>query len=428
MKFSRQELRIYGVSVLVRLLVLSVLVLPNLSLWEQRFGVGVPGGGNDDISYYKISKILAEEHYFAELIGGTHVSIYRTPLYTMFLAVAGKVSDFDPLLMTVFQILVVAIVPLVFRRILQRLKLPLWPAWLLVFDPLTVIMGISLMTESLLSLLLLLAFYFWLDSEKPLSRYFSLSLLALAALTKPTVLYLLPVLVGAMLWQYKKRRHTFAAAALAMVFVLAWMGRNYHVAGLFTMSTQSENSVLVVKTVEAIKAGIPESQVLPYIAEKWIKETGRHPYEMITDNKLDFSGQAVAFVLKDPVTIVWFELKGAVRLLFGTGRAHLRNTFFPGQDIGMLRYYDLAMIGYYGVLYGMMVLTIRPMKILKTPWLLAAWLLIAYTVALMALFSWTTGGALKRAPVIPFMYLVAAGQSAFLWSRWKLKKSPRTER
>jgi len=428
MRFNRPEFRIYGISVVVRLLILAALVLPNLSLWEQRFGVGVPGGGNDDIGYYKISKILAEEHYFAELIGGVHVSIYRTPLYTMFLAVVGKFSSFDPLLMTVLQILVVAAIPLIFRRILQKLKLPLWPAWLLVFDPLTIIMAISLMTESLLTLLLLLSFYLWLDSEKLRSRYFSLSLLALAALTKPTVLYLLPLLAGAMLWQYKKRLHTVAAAAMAMVFILVWMGRNYHVAGLFTMSTQSENSILAVETVNAIQKGVPESQVLPYICEKFIKETGRHPYEIIADNKIDFAGQAMSFAFKNPVSIAWFEVKGAVRLLFGTGRAHLRNTFFPGQDVGMLRYYDIAMIGCYGVLYGIMALTIRPLNIFRTPWLFASWMLIAYTVALMALFSWTTGGALKRAPVIPFMYLVAAGQSAFIWSRWSLKKSQLTER
>lgn len=367
MKFSRQNFRMYGVSVLVRLLVLAALVLPNLSLWEQRFGIGVPGGGNDDLGYYKMSQILAEEHYFAETVGGLHVSIYRTPGYTVFLSFLGILSGFNPLLMTVLQIFVVAAIPLIFRKILQRLELPLWPAWLLVFDPLTVMMAISLMTESLLSLLLLLSFYFWLDSEKPRFRYFSLSTLALAALIKPTVLYLLPILAVVILWQHKKRLHTVAAAALAMVLILVWMGRNYHVAGLFTMSTQSENSILVIKTIEALKTGVPPPQLLCYIIEKDIKETGIHPYVLITDNKIDFAGQAVSFALKNPGTIAWYEMKGAFRLLLGTGRSHLNHTFFPGQDFRKLRYYDIAMVGYYALLYGIMALTIRPMKILKTP-------------------------------------------------------------
>lgn len=408
-KKETESVRLYFSAAVIRLLVFAALVFPALSPWQARFQPGSYAGYDDD-GYYRISEALVEEGQFIEFIGGKRVSIYRTPGYTAFLAALGLMTRFNPVWMTVLQILLLSLIPVLFKNILERLGLRSGMAWAMVFDPLTILMSISLMTEGLLTLLLLLAFRGWLGADRVLSRYGAMLALSIATLIKPTVLYLVPILLLDLLWRRSKRVHTVAALGVASVLVLGWMARNYQVAGLFTMSTQSDNQILAVESVRALQGGVPAADVTHYVLAKLEEDLDARPYDLITDNAFHFSGALVDYALENPLTVIWFQVHGAFRLLLGTGRNHVRSVFLQEKSNRDFRYYDLFMITVYGLLYLAAVATFRPFRFLKTDWMLACGGIVLYHLALMSLFSWTTGGALKRAPFIPFVYLIVAGQ------------------
>ena len=142
------------------------------------------------------------------------------------------------------------------------MRLSLEWAWLLVLDPLTNILSLSLMTEGWLVLGLLFSLFCWLRADRLGWRFASLLLFCLALLIKPTAQFFLPVFLGLTLIHFPRRGWTIFFGVVATLPLVLWMCRNQAVCGNFLYSTQTDNQILAVKTIEAKEQGVPDNKVL----------------------------------------------------------------------------------------------------------------------------------------------------------------------
>ena len=341
--------------------------------------------------------------------------IYRTPIYPAFLAGLGIICNWRPLHMLVLQAFFFSLGPCILLLILLRSGYPSGFAWLLVFDPITNILSITFMTEGLLILFLLTGFYFLLKADDLPQRFLALTVLTLAILVKPSVQYFFVFLCIYFLIQFRPRWKTVALIMVSILPLMGWMVRNYRIAGLNVVSTQTDVSIFIPETVKAKEEGTPDQEVLTWILKNWAQEHhGEDLFDLVMDNKLDFKGVAIQYALQHPLAFAKYHSLGSLRVLFGTARV-LAMECFPAcasWTQTAWRFYNLGMICYYAIIYFALLFTFRP-RAFTLPPIFISWLFVFYNVLLIGILAYTTGGGLKRAPFIPFLIIALAGQYAY---------------
>ena len=110
--------------------------------------------------------------------------------------------------------------------------------------------------------------------------------------------------------------------------LMGWMVRNYRIAGLNVVSTQTDVSIFIPETVKAKEKGTPDQEVLTWILKHWAQEhQGEDLFDPVMDNKLDFKGVAIQYVLQHPLAFAKYHALGSLRVLFGSARDHVMECF-----------------------------------------------------------------------------------------------------
>jgi hypothetical protein len=134
-----------------------------------------------------LARRLAEYGVFTIHFGDpSYRSTFRTPGYTVALSLIGYLASWNLFGMLILQAALVSFAPVLLWLILQRLKLPGWPAWLLALDPLLNIVSVTFMTEGLLCLLLTASVACFVMGRVPFWRFAAFILWSLAIFVKPT--------------------------------------------------------------------------------------------------------------------------------------------------------------------------------------------------------------------------------------------------
>ncbi|RIX48921.1 MAG: phospholipid carrier-dependent glycosyltransferase [Rhodocyclales bacterium GT-UBC] len=230
--------------------------------------------------------IYSSEPFFAkpEGEGVPRPDALRSPGYPIaLLPFAGEVPSGRTILnITLMQALLgILMVPLVFliaRRIVPD-KWALLPAALVAVSPQLVNMGVYILSESLFSFLLLLSIYCMLRQFKAPERS-GLALLGgvligCAALTRPTLQYLLPLVLLAMLPLLPGKARWRQAGLMSIGFLgvfLPWIARNLITLGVTSDPTLSIETVVFGHYPNMMYPGLPESMGYPYRFDPQIGE------------------------------------------------------------------------------------------------------------------------------------------------------------
>ena len=398
--------KLFVAGLAIKLALFGLLVGRNLDSWTGGFETR----HYDDAGYYQTTCVLLEHHIFAgSKTDASQPTVFRTPGYPCILALCAAVVGTSPLALVLVQAVLLSAVPIVFLFILRELHLRLEWTWLFVLDPLWNILSLSLMTEDWLILALLLSLFCWLRAEQLNWRFASLFIFCLALLIKPTAQFFLPVFLGLTLLHFRRRGWTVCFAMVAVVPLVLWMWRNQAVCGEFLLSTQTDNQILAVKTIEAKQNGVPNSRLIEHIVGDWEREHGESLFDRIMDNKIDFAGVMSAYARAHPLEFARYHLSGMGRILFGTAQTHIVWAFRNGQPfpLPIARGYDWFLLAWYAVLYTEVVWRFR-ISWFRWPVGQYAILFTLYNLALIGVLAYTTGGGLKRMPFVPFIYLLLA--------------------
>lgn len=204
---------------------------------------------SDAFSFYLrgAENVIAHHTFSLHAEGPFLPDAYRPPLYTLF--VAAFLWAKLPLFSIIFvQNIMGGLISVLSYRISLRCfdaqKLGIIVAVFLALEPMSVYWNNLLMSDTLFALLFLFAFH-----EFASKRYYSFALLfGLATLTRSVGLYLFPVFLAALWWQYRQSTATSAGvpwkriilSALLFFAVLSpWMIRNKVVFGTFQLSSAS---------------------------------------------------------------------------------------------------------------------------------------------------------------------------------------------
>jgi hypothetical protein len=395
---------LFGVAVLVKVVLLTAFFWPD-GCFSGRAGDLAGSSGYDDVGYFQMARTLVDQRSLIYPAHPDQPTVFRTPGYPVFLAALGVMTGWNVFFMQLLQAAVVSLAPPLLLLILARLKTPLWPAWLLVFDPLTNLMAITFMTEGLLILFLLASLYCFLRAKEHVLYLFAGFLLwSLSILIKPSgQFFYFVILVMLILYKVEWKR-AIALALVAFTPVLGWMVRNHQVSGNFCVSTQTDNVIMAKITA----LGHGDKAEMKKLTDEY---SVQHADEgglmgLITDNKIDFKVETKAFIRANPLLFIKYHLLGMPRVLLGTGRAHVAAIFYNNQrEPGLI--YNAGMMLWYSMLYALVLLLFRFSCLRDFGWWFS-FLFSAYNVALIGIFAYTTGGGLKRAPFIPFLIVMIA--------------------
>jgi len=400
-------LKLFVAAFAIKLALVGFLIGGNYDRWINGFQTRF----YDDTGYYQSACGMLKYFAFVDRssAGAPQQTVYRTPGYPFILAIFATVVGKNPLSLLIVQAMVLSAIPVLFFFILREMHLsPEW-AWLLVLDPLTNILSLSLMTEGWLVLVLLLSLFCWLRADRLGWRFASLLLFCLSLLIKPTAQFFLPVFLGLTLIHFPRRGWTICFGVVATLPLVLWMCRNQTVCGEFLLSTQTNNQILAVKTIEAKQQGVPDDKVLAWIVKDWRLEHGNNIIDCIMDNKIDFAGTMSAYAFAHPLEFARYHVGGMVRILFGTARTHVIFAFRSGQPFSppAARMFDLFMLGWYAILYAAVAWRFRT-SWFRHPVGQYSILFILYNLALIGVLAYTTGGGLKRMPFVALIYLLLA--------------------
>jgi len=177
----------------------------------------------------------------------------RTPGYPLFLAVVQAIcgEHIGPIVLV--HLLITALTAwLLYRcgKILEAERVGLAAAWLYVLNPNSLFWSLTVLTETLFALLLILSFYtFLLAYDRMRLRWFALSglLLGMSTLVRPIGLYLIPLWALFILLVLRSSRGFIRALKFMTIFLVAalflvlyWQTRNYVLKGSFSLSTITE--------------------------------------------------------------------------------------------------------------------------------------------------------------------------------------------
>jgi hypothetical protein len=400
--------KLFAAALAVKLALAGLLVGGNHDGWVNDFHNR--SYGYDDFSYYWSACKLLEYHAFlAPKSEVPQPTVYRTPGYPLILAVFAAVSGKSLVALFIIQAVALSAIPIVFFFMLREMHLRLEWAWLFALDPLTNILSLSLMTEDWLILALLLSVFCWLRADRLGWRFASLLLFSLSLLIKPTAQFFLLVFLVLTLIHFRRRGWTVLLGALAILPLVLWMYRNQTVCGKFLLSTQTDNQILAVKTIEAKQQGVPNAKLIERIVRDWQREHGESIFEPIMDNKIDFAGTLSACARAHPLDFTRYHVAGMAYVMFGTARTHVICTLRNGRPFQAAagRMFDGFILVWYAVLYATVLWRFR-VAWLRQPMVQYSILFILYNLALIGVLAYTTGGGLKRIPFIPLLYFLLA--------------------
>lgn len=180
-------------------------------------------------------------------------------------------------------VLGIAMIPLVFflsRGVLPG-AWPLLPAFFVAISPQLVVAGTYVLSETLFTFLFLLALLAikkqFRNPEKWGIAIASGALLAAASLTRPTLQYVLPVIIGCIFFMLPPASRIKQACALALGFLLIfapWLMRNYLTLGVLSDSTLTISTLLHGHYPDFMYQGRPETLGYPYRFDPRAAEIG----------------------------------------------------------------------------------------------------------------------------------------------------------
>lgn len=418
-KTGKQSGWLYVASLVVKLAVLLIFIMPHYSQWAERMAHSTY---YDDVDYLNHARCFAESgtlvlpNMKAESLGDYVPTAFRTPGYPLILVGLGKLCQWHPLSMLLVQVVILSVLPVIALSILRRKQWPSWPAWLLAFDPLITFMILSFMTEGWLLVLLLLILRCWLEADRFHWRILSFLLFGIAILVKPTPQFFAVVFLVVTLVYYQNRLKTLVAFSIGMLPVVMWMFRNLFVCGIFCISTQTDNAIWAKYTIEAFKQGVAPSYEF---AGAMAKKEGVNLGAMIIDNKFDFKENVKMYIQANKLLFIKYHTLGTFRVLFGTAREHVKLAVFAGNPIPFEVAYNGFMIAYYALLYGAVILLFRFGYLVDRITLFSV-LFVGYNLAMIGIYAYMCGGGLKRTAFVPFLYLILAHGATMKGKGWPL--------
>lgn len=407
----------FSVAVLVKVVLLVAFFWPE-GCFKDRVSDLSSLSGYDDVGYFQMARALVEQKSLIYPAHPDQPTVFRTPGYPVFLAALGGITGWNVFSMQLLQAAIVSLAPLLLLLILRHLNTPLWPAWLLVFDPLTNLMAITFMTEGLLVLFLLASLYCFLRAkEHGLFLFAGFLLWSLSILIKPSGQFFFFVILVMLIFYKVEWKRAITLALVAFTPVLGWMVRNHQVSGNLCVSTQTDNAIMA--KITALGHG-DKSEM-----KKWTDEYSiQHADEgglmgLITDNKIDFKDETKAFIRENPLLFMKYHLLGMPRVLLGTAKSHIGAVFYNNaREPGMA--YNVGVILWYGTLYALVLVLFRLVCLRDFGWWFSFFFCV-YNVALIGIFAYTTGGGLKRAPFIPFLVVMIGIELREFFSKRKKK-------
>ena len=227
---------------------------------------------SDAIVYHQLATTLLENHRFARDADATPEAI-RTPFYPLFIAAIYSVVGEEPWAVLVVQLLLDAICCGVLYVLVSRLvghRPAMIAAILYAFDPSLIIYSSTVLISDTFFVFLFLVFVTCLviasigdGYHHPLPLLLGAGVvLGLATLTRPTALYIAPILLA--LPVFWNRAHLVAAIkqsatvlVVAAIIVAPWLVRNYVVFDRVSLSPLGPYYFLVevVAQMEAVRLG-----------------------------------------------------------------------------------------------------------------------------------------------------------------------------
>jgi len=376
----------------------------------------------------------------------------RTPIYPLFLSLFGPGWDKAPTVFLIQHLLVLMTAVIVYRwarRCLAWPPGPLIAAGLVAYDLTTMTYASYLLTETLFTVFLTLAFATYpVGGEKHpvLLAMLAAASMGLATLTRPIAFYLLPL--GLLISLVLLPRHPRAAARLMLaalcggLVVGVWVARNHQISGRYVLSTIEGENLLHYR---AALLGQPRDLSM----EDWHRALRERSHERDYDRSIPAEAVALEMtkkklaleiVLEHPLRTYRLFLVGIPRLLVSPNRSYLYALLGIRHDA-----WDLDLVGSAGLdtlrrtvrsgelpylilsfLYQMglvilaaigAVLAVRHREIWALPLGIG---LVYFVVASAGLET----HARFRVPIVPLLALFAARAAQCLASRWPPVEQP----
>src|SRR3989338_1077902 len=258
----RKFLYIFLLAALVRVLFFSVTAMQGTG----EFSALLPRFDG----YYEISQNLLKGNGFSWSVSPPFIpNSVRTPLYPLFISALIFIFK-TPFAVLVAQIIAGSLIPLLAFRIAKQLidseRIATAAAIFLSLEPLTVLLSLTLLTETLFTVLFLAGITCFLDylrqPEEKMLAYSSL-LLACGTLTKPTTQYLPLLILMIVWWLYRTQwktalRHSLIVGLCSLLILGPWSIRNLFHFGTPSLSVQPISNLyayLIPSTI-ALEEGI----------------------------------------------------------------------------------------------------------------------------------------------------------------------------
>ncbi|GEM_PF-459096 len=269
----------------------------------------------DSIQYLGLAKALLAGHGFA--LDGTPF-FYRTIGYPLFLA--GGLAVFQSTAgFILFQIVLASFVPLAVLRLGRELRLgkrATWiAAWITALEPHLVYYSLTIMTESIYTLLLLIGFIYIfraMETKRLSDSVRTGVVFGIGMLLKPLLQFFPPVLFLLMLpwWRRINWRQVLIHAAVIMVtigvVVSPWIYRNYRTFWSFSLSSQGSDVALFYlgTSIVALRDHISYQVAETKVRQDFISDTGLSLAMRGTDQSTVRSRVALSYIKENPSIFV----------------------------------------------------------------------------------------------------------------------------
>ncbi len=268
--------------------------------------------------YYNYAYNLIHYKVFSGYNPPTILDSTRTPGYP--LIIAASLFIFNSLWpLVIIQIIISSLLPILGRKISREIipnnSIANLVGWLLVFEPVGVMLSLWMISESFfvlfffLFILFIIKFIKAAEQNAAFNNYktigWSAFLLGMATLIKPTTLYLPIILIAAWLaYRYFLKRNFLLKQVIIflIIFILIlspWYYRNYRAFGVAALTSNKEEVLFtaLAPSVLAVKNHESYSQSLI----NFFKSKGIEQYPIInTGNAGWFQQQAIEVLIKNP--------------------------------------------------------------------------------------------------------------------------------
>ncbi|MCK5634569.1 MAG: glycosyltransferase family 39 protein [Anaerolineales bacterium] len=237
----------------------------------------------DSVEYLALAHSLRETGQYQSVASGID-DLVRTPGYSAFIAILLPDNDTSSYArVTIVQLALSGITTLLIYSIAYMLGNPnagMFAAWIHALSLNSILWSLTLMSETLFSLLLVIALIFslfFIQERNLWSLFFSGVVLGLATLTRPIGLFIILIWAVVMVVCSKRleaRRKWITIIPIFLIgsgsVILPWMVRNAIVHDHFTISTVGEKTLTGFNFAEvvAVSEGISRNQAVTILSEK----------------------------------------------------------------------------------------------------------------------------------------------------------------